>query len=86
MLPDCPSARTLSVYATRIITTPGERSSTRPFMCMMPIHRAVDRVDPGVVEVVVHPVGLHRFQPRNILSILTLGKETDRFSGTGRGV
>ena len=26
---------------------------------------------PGVVEVVVHPVGLHRFQPRNILSILT---------------
>ena len=47
MLPDYPSARTSSVCATRIITTPGVRSSTRPFMCTMPIHRAVDRVDGG---------------------------------------
>ena len=36
MSPDCLSARISSVYATRIITTPGEKSSTRPFMCTMP--------------------------------------------------
>ena len=43
MLPDCQSARISSVCATRIITTPGAKSSTRPFMCTMPTHRAVDR-------------------------------------------
>ena len=53
----CQSARTWSVCATRIITTPGGMSSTRPFMCTMPTHRAVDRVGPVVVEVVDHPVG-----------------------------
>ena len=65
-----------SVCATRIITTPGAKSSTRPFMCTMPTHRAVDRVGPGVVEVVDHPVGLPSIQPRNILSILIPGEGT----------
>ena len=46
MSPDCLSARISSVYATRIITTPGAKCSTRPFMCTMPTPTSM----PVVVE------------------------------------
>ena len=54
---DCLSARTWSVCATRIITTPGEKSSTRPFMCTMPTQTSItvvveDRAVPGGFTVI----------------------------------
>ena len=79
MLPDSPSAPIWSGCAIRIITTPGAKCFTKPFMCTMPTHPEADRAV-VVVAVVDHPVDLPPFRRRNILWIPIRGKATEPLS------